>query len=364
MPSCAAYPNGTKTPNSEMMRWPYDRWYSEKSSWEAVDDEGERGIRQRLSEALMNNDSDTLLSFFFTARLLRSAQRGRGRVKPGRPAPTDAQYISGLAALFSWADGHGTTLGTLTPRQTRIWLASLRASGKSASTIQVLLSAARAFENELAQAGVSWGKRGSPLAGIQGIRDSRAPWERSECYAADEVAAMLAACSDLPRIQIVVLLGYDAGLRVSEMAALTPNDIDRVARVLSIRQSKRGKSRRIQTSDRLIDALGRYLSGGRVAAHVPLLEWSEAAIRRQIKRFCLDHTLPYRGIHALRHAHATRLEANGVDLLELSRHLGHTSLQTTQVYLKSNPESGVARALQSPPLVEDPPQTRCQDGES
>ena len=48
----------------------------------------------------------------------------------------------------------------------------------------------------------------------------------------------------------------------------------------------------------------------------------------------LGLTLPRYGSHALRHACATRLLAQGLSLKEIGDHLGHQSPETTRIYAK------------------------------
>ena len=48
----------------------------------------------------------------------------------------------------------------------------------------------------------------------------------------------------------------------------------------------------------------------------------------------LGVTLPHYGPHALRHACATHLLAQGLSLKEIGDHLGHQSPQTTRIYAK------------------------------
>jgi integrase/recombinase XerD len=45
-------------------------------------------------------------------------------------------------------------------------------------------------------------------------------------------------------------------------------------------------------------------------------------------------SLPHYGPHALRHARATRLLAEGLSLKEIGDHLGHTHLDATCTYAK------------------------------
>ena len=42
--------------------------------------------------------------------------------------------------------------------------------------------------------------------------------------------------------------------------------------------------------------------------------------------------VPYKKLHALRHTYATQLLKNGVQLLTVSRLLGHSSIKTTEIY--------------------------------
>jgi len=48
----------------------------------------------------------------------------------------------------------------------------------------------------------------------------------------------------------------------------------------------------------------------------------------------LGLVLPHYGPHSLRHACATRLLAQGFSLTEIGEHLGHSSIEATQVYAK------------------------------
>jgi integrase/recombinase XerD len=56
------------------------------------------------------------------------------------------------------------------------------------------------------------------------------------------------------------------------------------------------------------------------------------AVRRRL--LALDAPLPHYGPHALRHACATHLLAQGLSLKEIGDHLGHQSPETTRIYAK------------------------------
>lgn len=55
-------------------------------------------------------------------------------------------------------------------------------------------------------------------------------------------------------------------------------------------------------------------------------------LRRSWKRALSSSGVEYKKFHALRHTYATRMIENGVELLTVSRLLGHSSIKTTEVY--------------------------------
>jgi site-specific recombinase XerD len=55
-------------------------------------------------------------------------------------------------------------------------------------------------------------------------------------------------------------------------------------------------------------------------------------VRRRFQALNLD--LPHYGSHALRHACATHLLAQGLSLKEIGDHLGHRDPDTTRIYAK------------------------------
>ena len=56
------------------------------------------------------------------------------------------------------------------------------------------------------------------------------------------------------------------------------------------------------------------------------------AITSSFKRFLVKNNIPVRKFHSLRHTFSTQLFKSGVELLTVSKLLGHTNLETTKVY--------------------------------
>jgi integrase/recombinase XerD len=154
----------------------------------------------------------------------------------------------------------------------------------------------------------------------------------------DEVSSLLSCVRNLKHRTFLLTL-YAAGLRLSEAASLTIADIDSQRMQLRIACGKGAKERLVPLSPRLLTELReywkqyhppQYLFPGRTP-DVPL---SGTTIQKMLKEAVqkagiLKAVTP----HTLRHSYATGLLEAGVDLLAISRLLGHKSFSTTMIYL-------------------------------
>jgi integrase/recombinase XerC len=151
------------------------------------------------------------------------------------------------------------------------------------------------------------------------------------------------------RDDAVLELLYGAGIRVAELCSLDTGDVDLGRRVVTV-VGKGSKQRQVLIHQRCAEAVGAWLDGprGRVAsagaaagAPPPAAEERRALFfnrrgrrigSRDVRRI-LDRRSPVpTHPHALRHSFATHLLDGGADLRVVQELLGHTSLQTTQVY--------------------------------
>ncbi len=138
---------------------------------------------------------------------------------------------------------------------------------------------------------------------------------------------------------LVFELLYGCGLRVSELAGLNLDDIDRAERWLRVRGKGR-KERQVPFGTRAAAALERYLAVRQPsdpADRALILNRSGRRLTatyinvmvRWYARMLLDvHEHP----HGLRHAFATHLLSDGADLRAIQELLGHSRLSTTQKY--------------------------------
>jgi integrase/recombinase XerD len=154
----------------------------------------------------------------------------------------------------------------------------------------------------------------------------------------EEVMSVLSCVPNLKHRTFLLTL-YAAGLRLSEAADLTIADIDSKRMQLRIACGKGAKERLVPLSPRLLKTLREYWKQVRSPKYlfpgktfdVPL---GSTTIQKTCKAAVLKAgILKAVSPHTLRHSYATGLLEAGVDLLTISRLLGHKSFSTTMIYL-------------------------------
>jgi site-specific recombinase XerD len=155
----------------------------------------------------------------------------------------------------------------------------------------------------------------------------------------DELTRFFEAVDD-PQFRLLFMTIYAAGLRSSEARALTISDIESQRMLINLRNGKGGKQRFAPLSPALLKDLRAYylayrpetlLFFGRdkdqLIAERTLREvCAEARTRAKISR---EFTT-----HSLRHTFATNLLEAGVDLRTIQVILGHSSSETTELYVQ------------------------------
>ena len=137
----------------------------------------------------------------------------------------------------------------------------------------------------------------------------------------------------------VVELLYGCGLRVSELCQISIGDLDLEGGFVLV-TGKGSKQRRLPLHDLAIDAVRRYLLEGRdafVKENTPpdavlLNRVGNRLGPRDVRRILDSRFDQPVHPHALRHSFATHLLDGGADLRIVQELLGHSSLETTQIY--------------------------------
>ena len=164
--------------------------------------------------------------------------------------------------------------------------------------------------------------------------------KRPQVYAQVELERLFKAPRLNPKHRVLLMTAYAAGLRVSELCRLTPQDILSERMQIRVIEGKGRKDRYTVLSSRLLAELRDYWRKYRPRRWLfPTQTQQDKPIttrtaQRVFRRAVALAELQNRGgIHALRHSFATHLLECGVDLPVLQRLLGHRSLSATVVYL-------------------------------
>jgi len=175
------------------------------------------------------------------------------------------------------------------------------------------------------------------------VEIERIPFPRREkklplILSKEEVKALLTAPKNLAHRAILATL-YGAGLRVSEATSLNVDDLDPSRGVIWVRGGKGRKDRQVMLSEPLREVLAAYcrrkcptdwLFPG-TKPGCPLSPRSVFCTCRKAARLAgiAKKVHP----HSLRHAFATHLLEDGVNLVVIQKLLGHASLRTTARYV-------------------------------
>jgi len=272
----------------------------------------------------------------------------------GRSVNTIAAYRRDLTAYTAWLDRHGTSLGRVAAAELDRYVGERRAGGAAPASVARQLAAIRMLHRFLVEEGR---RADDPTADLDGIK---VPAGIPKPLTEDEVAALLAApLGDEPlarRDRALLELLYATGARISEMAGLDLDDIDRDGGL--VRLYGKGSKERIVPFGRLAaGALDAWLDAGGRPRLAPerwarrddsaavFLNSRGGRLGRQVGWTIVKRHGRAAGIaaarlspHVLRHSCATHLLDHGADLRIVQELLGHASISTTQVYTKVSQE--------------------------
>ncbi len=222
----------------------------------------------------------------------------------------------------------------------REWLAALYRDELTAVTIRRKLAAVRGLFAFLLREGVV------TVNTARLVRTPKAPKKLPDVMTAEQVNVLLDGVASRKierpfpaRDRAIFELLYGCGLRVSELAGLNLEDIDRGERWLRVRGKGR-KERQVPMPGKAADALERYLGERAVVRGEPAVFLNHRG-RRLTTRGVHGITKLYATLlagdssihpHSFRHAYATHLLADGADLRAIQELLGHARLSTTQKY--------------------------------
>ena len=169
-----------------------------------------------------------------------------------------------------------------------------------------------------------------------------------------QVGELIAACR-IERDRLFVRVGFETGGRVSELIELRPSDVDIAHRQIRLRTLKRRRDLRrkraevfrwIPVSDSLcVDIANYFLTVPAIHPgdeDVRIFPFTRQAAHKIIQKAGKKAGIVARGgrdvsPHILRHSFAMNCLTQGVPITILKDMLGHASITSTMIYLKTDP---------------------------
>jgi integrase/recombinase XerD len=154
-----------------------------------------------------------------------------------------------------------------------------------------------------------------------------------EVLSRDEVRKLIDS-ADNEKSRLIISLLYSSGLRVSELVNLKIADMNWNENTGWVRKGKGNKDRIFALADTLSKEVQEHIIG---RDNVYLFSKEKPLTTRNIQKI-IQFTKNRAGLnkkvtpHTLRHSFATHLLENGTDIRVIQAMLGHSNLNTTQVY--------------------------------
>ena len=177
-----------------------------------------------------------------------------------------------------------------------------------------------------------------------GSKSLRLPKTLSVEKVIEVIESISSTDANTSRNKLIFEFLYGTGARISELVNTDLDDIDFESNIVKIRFGKGSKQRIIPLGKQLKIAINNYLTRERNAlasskksCNSLLLNSRGARLSRQsiwevINKIALQHNLAELTPHTLRHAFATHLLEGGADVRVVQELLGHSSVNTTQIY--------------------------------
>ena len=255
---------------------------------------------------------------------------------------TKANYRS---VLFSFARWLGASPSRVTREHVREYLEYLIDSGQAMKTVALHLSCLRTSFDKLCYVDLTLG-----------IASPRTGKHLPVVLSRPEVERLLMSAVSL-RDKLLLGLMYACGVRVSEVVKLRWRDVDLDRNVITVYHGKGNVDRQVMLPASYRDLFARlkqtqadgYLFPGEDPRRYGKRHLSVRTVQRVMTR-----TRQLAGItkaatpHSLRHSFATHSFEDGCDIRRIQKVLGHASLDTTTIYVKTAAAPADSTEMPSP----------------
>jgi integrase/recombinase XerD len=207
----------------------------------------------------------------------------------------------------------------------KLYLAHLLSDEKEKSSVALVRSALLFYYNEILH------------KGIVSIKTPKIPKKLPITLSKEEIKRLIEAATH-EKSKLLIKLLYASGLRISEALKLKVEDLEPAQKIGWVRGGKGGKDRMIILSQQVLEELGRFLKTRSISGGYIFLGKNGKPMTARNAQKIVSNAAQVAGItkevtpHKLRHSFATHLREAGQDLRVIQELLGHSSIQTTEIY--------------------------------
>ena len=192
-----------------------------------------------------------------------------------------------------------------------------------------------AFLKTMFNKAVEWGRlESSPVKNVKKFKE---PNSKERILCPDEMKRLIDAANN--HLEPILIIALNTGMRRGEILSLKWENIDLSKRCIHLEDSKSGKSRDIPMNGLVIEVLSVIAQNSEYVFPNPRTGGPIEDVKTAFKTACERAKIKGLRFHDLRHTAATRMVEAMVDLVTVSKILGHSSIQMTMRYAHPTPEN-------------------------
>ncbi len=238
----------------------------------------------------------------------------------------------------------GKTLEEIGPEQIEQFKAK-RKTEVSPATVNRELACLKTLFNKA----VEWGKAElNPSRAVRKFKENNA---RERILSGAEAQRLIENAA--PAVKPVLIIALHTGMRRNEILTLKWKNVDFSRGFIFIEDSKSGRSRKVPMSVKVLEALKGRARESEFIFFNPRTKDRVKGIAAAFKGACARAEIKGLRLHDLRHTAASKMIEAGVDLVTVSKILGHASIQMTMRYAHPTPEN-MQRAVDRLAEILDP----------
>ncbi|NQT80280.1 MAG: site-specific integrase [Candidatus Aminicenantes bacterium] len=172
---------------------------------------------------------------------------------------------------------------------------------------------------------VEWGRLDSnPLKSVKTFKE---PNPKDITLSLDEMRDLIEIANN--HLKPILIIALNTGMRRGEILSLKWENIKFEKRYIHIENTKNGRSREVPMNDPVIKSLSAIPQSSEFVFYNPKTGGPIKDVKKSFKTACKNVGIKRLRFHDLRHVAASRMVEAGIDIVTVSRILGHSDIKIT-----------------------------------